>query len=132
VRSTRAASKFLELESLGTIFYEPSVSARSRVSASTLCVDGRSRLGRRAAGRWRWRSNSAGARAIESGIREVFPDAEYVKVPVADGGEGTVQALIDATGGTRRMVEVVGPTGMRIACEPWRRCIMICDEDLQR
>jgi glycerate kinase len=41
------------------------------------------------------------ADAIEAGIREFFPDAEYVKLPVADGGEGTVQAMIDATGGRR-------------------------------
>ncbi|WP_300554942.1 glycerate kinase, partial [Desulfovibrio sp.] len=32
------------------------------------------------------------ALSIESGFREVFPDAVYVKVPVADGGEGTVEA----------------------------------------
>lgn len=54
------------------------------------------------------------ARAIEAGFREVFPDAHYLKVPVADGGEGTVQALIDATGGTRRTLTVTGPTGTAI------------------
>jgi glycerate kinase len=51
------------------------------------------------------------AAAIEAGMREVWPDAEYVKVPVADGGEGTVQALIDATGGRRVEVRVTGPLG---------------------
>ncbi len=51
------------------------------------------------------------ASAVEAGFREVFPQARIVKVPVADGGEGTVQALMDATGGTRRSVEVVGPEG---------------------
>jgi len=51
------------------------------------------------------------AAAIEAGMREVFPDAEYVKVPVADGGEGTVQALIDATGGWRVDQRVTGPLG---------------------
>ncbi|MGU7782634.1 glycerate kinase [Burkholderia sp. PU8-34] len=54
------------------------------------------------------------ADAIEAGFREVFPDAFYVKVPVADGGEGTLQALIDATGGTRRTVDVVGPLGASV------------------
>ena len=51
------------------------------------------------------------AAAIEAGMREVWPDADYVKLPVADGGEGTVQAMIDATGG--RLVEhaVTGPLG---------------------
>jgi len=51
------------------------------------------------------------ADAIEAGMREVWPDATYVKVPVADGGEGTVQAMIDATGGRRVDVRVTGPLG---------------------
>ncbi|TQK11225.1 glycerate kinase [Herbaspirillum sp. SJZ107] len=55
------------------------------------------------------------AAAIEAGMREVFPDAEYVKVPVADGGEGTVQALIDATGGWRVEQRVTGPLGEPVA-----------------
>jgi len=55
------------------------------------------------------------AAAIEAGMREVFPDAEYVKVPVADGGEGTVQALIDATGGWRVEQRVTGPLGAPVA-----------------
>jgi glycerate kinase len=55
------------------------------------------------------------AAAIEAGMREVFPDADYVKVPVADGGEGTVQALIDATGGWRVEQRVTGPLGAPVA-----------------
>jgi glycerate kinase len=55
------------------------------------------------------------AAAIEAGMREVFPNAEYVKVPVADGGEGTVQALIDATGGWRVEQRVTGPLGEPVA-----------------
>jgi glycerate kinase len=51
------------------------------------------------------------ADAIEAGMRDVWPDATYVKVPVADGGEGTVQAMIDATGGRRVDVRVTGPLG---------------------
>lgn len=54
------------------------------------------------------------ADAIEAGMREVWPDATYVKVPVADGGEGTVQALIDATGGRRVDVRVTGPLGQTV------------------
>ena len=54
------------------------------------------------------------AAAIEAGMREVFPDAVYRKVPVADGGEGTVQALIDATGGTRVDARVSGPVGVPV------------------
>ncbi|WP_441344254.1 glycerate kinase, partial [Psychromonas sp. B3M02] len=34
--------------------------------------------------------------AIETGFKRVFPGAQYVLVPVADGGEGTVQSLVDA------------------------------------
>jgi glycerate kinase len=54
------------------------------------------------------------ADAIEAGMRDVWPDATYVKVPVADGGEGTVQAMIDATGGRRVAVRVTGPLGQAI------------------
>lgn len=54
------------------------------------------------------------ASAIEAGFKEVFAEALFVKVPVADGGEGTVQALIDATGGTLRTVSVVGPAGTSV------------------
>ncbi len=39
------------------------------------------------------------ASELEAGFRRVWPDAEYIKVPMADGGEGTVQSLVDATGG---------------------------------
>ena len=36
-------------------------------------------------------SASEVAQAIEKGFREIFPDAQYVSIPVADGGEGTVK-----------------------------------------
>ena len=52
----------------------------------------------------------AGA-AIAEGVRAVYPDAECVIVPVADGGEGTVQALVDATGGEIVLQTVTGPLG---------------------
>ncbi len=51
------------------------------------------------------------AEAIESGFREIFPQAEYVKLPVADGGEGTVEAMVAATGGRVVQVKVTGPLG---------------------
>ncbi len=51
------------------------------------------------------------AKAIESGFREIFPDAEYVKLPVADGGEGTVEAMVAATGGRVVAATVTGPLG---------------------
>jgi glycerate kinase len=51
------------------------------------------------------------ANEIEAGFRAFFPDAQYVKLPVADGGEGTVQAMIDASGGRRIELQVTGPLG---------------------
>jgi glycerate kinase len=51
------------------------------------------------------------AGAMERGVRSVFPDAEIVKVPIADGGEGTVEALVEATGGSLRFRRVRGPLG---------------------
>lgn len=54
------------------------------------------------------------ATAIENGFKEIMPDAEYVKLPMADGGEGTVQSLVDATGGDIVTVEVTGPLGQPV------------------
>ena len=51
------------------------------------------------------------AQAVEAGFRQVFPDADYVLVPVADGGEGTVDAMVAATGGRKETVTVSGPLG---------------------
>ncbi|TZG29248.1 glycerate kinase [Sphingomonas montanisoli] len=51
------------------------------------------------------------AHAIEGGFRDVFPDWTYAVIPVADGGEGTLDALIDATGGERIACTVTGPMG---------------------
>ncbi|CAE6937131.1 Belongs to the glycerate kinase type-1 family [Vibrio sp. B1FLJ16] len=51
------------------------------------------------------------AEAIETGFKRVFPDWQYVKCPVADGGEGSVEALVDASGGHLVKTQVVGPLG---------------------
>jgi len=53
--------------------------------------------------------------AIEAGFREIYPDAEYVKIPVADGGEGTVEAMVAATQGRVITVKVTGPLGEPVA-----------------
>jgi glycerate 2-kinase len=45
------------------------------------------------------------------GIRDVFRDAEVLEVPLADGGEGTVEALVAARGGELVTVTVEGPLG---------------------
>jgi len=54
------------------------------------------------------------ALAMERGILTVFPSARVRKIPIADGGEGTVEALVTATGGQYRSNEVAGPLGERI------------------
>lgn len=54
--------------------------------------------------------------AMENGVRRVVPDAEVYKVPIADGGEGTVQALIDTLGGEKIMTKITGPLGEPIDC----------------
>ncbi|AHG85574.1 Glycerate kinase [Bibersteinia trehalosi USDA-ARS-USMARC-190] len=51
------------------------------------------------------------ANAIEQGFKHVFPYAEFCKVPMADGGEGSVQSLVDATNGSLVEVEVTAPLG---------------------
>lgn len=49
--------------------------------------------------------------AMRDGVRSVLPDAECIGVPMADGGEGTVDAVVDALGGDRVTVEVSDPLG---------------------
>jgi len=51
------------------------------------------------------------AQAMERGVRAVFPDAEVRQVPIADGGEGTVEALVTATRGRLEERTVRGPFG---------------------
>jgi len=51
------------------------------------------------------------AEAMARGLSRVDPSAEIDRVPMADGGEGTVAALVAATGGTYRTVTVTGPLG---------------------
>lgn len=49
------------------------------------------------------------ADCIEIGIRKVFNEAEIIKVPMADGGEGTVKTLVKSTGGEIIKVRALGP-----------------------
>ena len=51
------------------------------------------------------------ASAIESSFQNVFPEAEIIKIPIADGGEGTVEAMVRATDGSFEFSEVEGPMG---------------------
>ncbi|MCZ8496772.1 glycerate kinase [Priestia megaterium] len=52
--------------------------------------------------------------AVEKGIKTHFPNAGISKVPMADGGEGTVQSLVDATGGEIIQTRVTGPLGKEV------------------
>ena len=54
------------------------------------------------------------AEAIEVGLRRMFTDAAIEKIPMADGGEGTVQSLVDATGGQILTAQVLDPLGNSI------------------
>lgn len=51
------------------------------------------------------------AAAIARGVREVFPQAEVIEVPVADGGDGTMEAIVTAKHGEYRTAVVEGPLG---------------------
>lgn len=54
------------------------------------------------------------AEHIKKGVRKVYKDAEFMCVPVADGGEGTVDALVCSLGGEERQMEVTNPNGKKI------------------
>ncbi len=57
------------------------------------------------------------ARAMEQGVKRVFPDTETVLAPVADGGDGTLETLVEATEGDIRSAKVTGPTGEPVEAE---------------
>lgn len=62
-------------------------------------------------------ASAAAAAAMGRGILAVFPDAQLRTLPVADGGEGTVAALVAATGGRLVRTEVPGPLGRPVQAE---------------
>jgi len=55
--------------------------------------------------------------AMEKGLRKIYPTANYIHVPMADGGEGTVQSLVDASGGVIHQREVSGPLGQPVSAQ---------------
>lgn len=59
-------------------------------------------------------SAAEAAAAMARGVRAVYADAECVEVPMADGGEGTAEALVDALGGQWREVATVDALGRPI------------------
>ena len=54
-------------------------------------------------------SSKEAGEAIKSGILRIIPDAEVLISPLADGGEGTVETLVEALGGSLETVRVKGP-----------------------
>jgi glycerate 2-kinase len=57
---------------------------------------------------------NACAERIAEGIRQVMPDANIIKAPMADGGEGFVSALVAATDGVMHDIVVTGPVGQSV------------------
>ena len=55
--------------------------------------------------------------AVREGLLRAIPDARAVVKPVADGGEGTCDALVDAFGGQRVRLNVTGPYGDTVEAE---------------
>ena len=62
-------------------------------------------------------SSMEAGNAISEGILRADPDAEVLVRPLADGGEGTVDALVYAMDGIRQSVTVTGPLGSPVSCE---------------
>ena len=61
-------------------------------------------------------SSLEAGQAAREGILRAVPDACVQVCPLADGGEGTMEALVEALGGERRQVEVTGPLGTPVTC----------------
>lgn len=54
------------------------------------------------------------AKAMAEGVRRIFPDSEILEVPMADGGEGSTEAIVSATGGHFIYRTVQGPLGDKV------------------
>lgn len=56
-------------------------------------------------------STTEAAYHIQKGVQRVFPNARFQTIPMADGGEGTVQAMVSSLGGRYETAAVTGPMG---------------------
>ena len=54
------------------------------------------------------------ATCIENGFSQIFKQAEFIKLPLADGGEGTVDVLLQALQGKKQYARVTGPLGLPV------------------
>ena len=61
-------------------------------------------------------SSMEAGQAVRAGIAQADPSAQVTVRPLADGGEGTVEALISGMGGQRQQVTVTGPLGAPVVC----------------
>ena len=59
-------------------------------------------------------SSREAGNAVKEGVLRVYPDAEVVVRALADGGEGTVEALMEGLGGEKVNITVTGPNNEKI------------------
>src|SRR5262245_19984762 len=57
------------------------------------------------------------ADALASGIQRILPRAKIIKIPIADGGDGTLEAVVAGTRGRIFQTRVTGPLGGRITAQ---------------
>ena len=57
------------------------------------------------------------ANAVQEGVRRIFPDAQILSCPVADGGDGTLETLVESSGGKIMETNVTDPIGKPIAAQ---------------
>ena len=57
------------------------------------------------------------ANAVQKGVRRIFPDAQILTCPVADGGDGTLETLVESSGGKIMEANVTDPTGKPIVAQ---------------
>ena len=57
------------------------------------------------------------AHAMEAGVKAAVPDAETVLVPIADGGDGTLETLVEVSSGRVETTKVTGPLGKKVDAE---------------
>jgi len=62
-------------------------------------------------------SSAALCEHMSAGVRRVYPDADIVRIPIADGGEGTLDSMLTACGGSRYRLQVTGPAGKPVMAQ---------------
>lgn len=62
-------------------------------------------------------SSMQAGESAAAGIKKIYPDADVIIKPIADGGEGTVDALVDGLDGEKIKLDVTGPLGKKVTAE---------------